>query len=99
MFLARRGTGLALSRAQIVIFMGGLGPTEDDLTREAVADALGLDGPPAPGGGRPGGRQGGPGGGTPVGAGGSRGNHWHGAGVGCEDGMGAGSARDVWLVW
>ncbi len=34
---------LALSRADIAIFMGGLGPTEDDLTREAVADALGLE--------------------------------------------------------
>ena len=35
-------TQQALSRSDIIIFSGGLGPTEDDLTREAVAEALGL---------------------------------------------------------
>src|SRR5208282_5283751 len=33
---------LAMRRSDIIIFTGGLGPTEDDVTRESVAEALGL---------------------------------------------------------
>ena len=37
----RRCSALALDRADVVLVTGGLGPTEDDITRDALADLLG----------------------------------------------------------
>ena len=36
-------TRIALRRADVILFSGGLGPTEDDLTRPCVAEALGVE--------------------------------------------------------
>lgn len=38
----------ALERADILVTIGGLGPTEDDLTRDAIAEALGEELVPVP---------------------------------------------------
>ncbi len=38
----KRALELALSRVDVVITTGGLGPTQDDLTKETIADVLGL---------------------------------------------------------
>ena len=47
----RRLTGVvhrAIERSDVVVFTGGLGPTDDDLTKETVAAALGLTCEPFP---------------------------------------------------
>lgn len=35
--------GAAMERAQVVVMTGGLGPTKDDLTRQAIADSAGVE--------------------------------------------------------
>lgn len=39
----RRALELALSRSELVVMSGGLGPTKDDLTKETVASYFGLE--------------------------------------------------------
>ncbi len=39
----KESLALALSRSDVVIMTGGLGPTQDDLTKETVAEAFGLE--------------------------------------------------------
>ena len=34
---------IAIERSDVVIFSGGLGPTEDDLTKEVCADVMGME--------------------------------------------------------
>jgi nicotinamide-nucleotide amidase len=41
--IIRDNLALALSRAGLIFLTGGLGPTEDDLTRDAVSEQLGLE--------------------------------------------------------
>ena len=38
----KKALGTAVARSQVVIITGGLGPTKDDLTKETVAEAVGL---------------------------------------------------------
>ena len=38
----KQSVSLALSRSDVLITTGGLGPTKDDLTKETIAQALGL---------------------------------------------------------